>query len=417
MAKFQWADGNFGFYGYGQFGSYTMSDLDPAGVMLSYDPDHGSLDPSLFAASISLEFSGATFYTVENGPNAGQVRVTGGTLTEIHYQDAAGREMMAVTGLSAGLQGFMATLARGDAFAAWGMITAGVNQIRGAMDASGPGFPGTGDVLDTGFFADTVLAAGGDDFIKDQGGSDTYNGGSGFDTLAYDGWFFQPQRVTRGLNVDLTLGTITGPDGAVDKVALIESVIGTFRADLFKGSGLGDKFSGLAGADRIDGRGGFDFASYAGDAAQGGTDGIRVNLLTGTVRDGFGNLDRLISIEGIQGTATRDSFVDSASNTYFDGAAGNDTFFFIAGNDSAHGGPGSDTFTFRGTAFDDDTVDDFSSTDGDQIIFEAATSFSQLRLTNIKIGNQLVANVQFASGSVTLTGLTISQLHADDFGF
>ena len=190
------------------------------------------------------------------------------------------------------------------------MITHGVNQIRGSNNASGTDHPGTGGVMDTGALADAVLAGGGNDCIKGQGGADSYNGTTGFDTLAYDGWFFQPQWVKRGLDVDLNLGTITGPDGAVDKVTGIEAVIGTYKIDLFKGSGLGDKFTGLVGADRIDGRGGFDFASYAGDAGQGGTDGIKVNLTAGTVRDGFGSLDRLISVEGVEGTVVRDTFVE-----------------------------------------------------------------------------------------------------------
>ncbi|MBC7479079.1 MAG: calcium-binding protein [Pseudorhodobacter sp.] len=417
MAKFQWAGGNYGFYGYGQFGSYTMSDLAPSGVTLTFDDAHGSLDAEVLAASIHFVFTGVVSYTVENGPNAGAVRITGGALAEVHYLDAAGDEMLAVTGLAVALPGFLATLARGDAFSAWGMITHGVNQIRGSNDASGAGHAGTGDVLDTGALADAVLAGGGDDFIKDQGGADSYNGGTGFDTLAYDGWFFQPQWVQRGLDVDLNLGTITGPDGKVDKVLGIEAVIGTFKVDQFKGSGLGDKFTGLAGADKIDARGGFDFASYAGDAGQGGTDGIKVNLTAGTVRDGFGTVDRLVSVEGVEGTAVRDSFVDSASNNYFDGGAGNDSFSFSTGNDTGHGGAGADTFIFRGTAFDDDTIDDFSSADGDHIRFDAATSFGQLHLTNIKLGGLDAVNVQFASGSVTIVGVTAAQLHAVDFGF
>ena len=417
MAKFLWGNGNLGFYGCGQLGADTMSGLDASGVTLTYDAGQGALDPQVLAASISLVFRGYSSYIVETGPDAGKERVTGGILAELHCLNAAGAEMLGVTGLTVELPGFLATLGRGDAFSAWGMVTYGVNRVTGSADASGPGHAGTGDVLDTGALADVVTALAGDDFIKDQGGADTYDGGTGFDTLAYDGWFFQPQRAVRGLDVDLNLGTITGPDGAVDKVTGIEAVIGTFKLDLIRGDGVGNKFAGMAGADRIDGRGGFDFASYAGDAGQGGTDGIKVNLLAGTVRDGFGTIDRIISIEGIVGTAQRDVFIDSASNNYFDGGAGNDSFVFTAGNDSAHGGLGADLFTYKGTAFDDDTVDDFSTADGDKIVFALATSLAQLRLANIKVGAVDAVNAQFGSGSVTIMELTVAQLHPSDFGF
>lgn len=307
MAKLQWGNGNLGFYGYGQFGSYTMSDLAPGGVTLTYA---GSVDAQAHAASISFVFKGFQSYTVENGPDAGQERVTGGTLAEVHYLNAAGTEILQITGLAVGLPQFLATLARGDAFSAWGMITHGTNQIFGSNNAAGPGHAGTGDVLDTGTLSDVVNAGRGDDFIKDQGGTDSYNGGLGFDTLAYDGWQYQPQWAVRGLDVDLGLGAITGPDGAVDQVTGIEAVIGTFLRDQMRGSSQGDRFTGLAGVDRIDGRGGYDFASYGADAGQGGTDGIKVNLTTGTVRDGFGTADKLVSIEGIEGTAVRDIFVE-----------------------------------------------------------------------------------------------------------
>ncbi len=280
---------------------------------------------------------GDAAYTVENGPDAGQARVTAGTLTEVHYLD--------------------------------------------------------------------------------QGGADSYSGGTGFATLAYDGWSFQPRWVKTGLAVDLSLGTIKGPDGAVDTVTAIEAVTGSFRTDQFLGIGLGDKFTGLAGSDKIDDRGGFDFACYAGDAGQGGTEGIKVHLLAGTVRDGFGNLDRLVSIEGIEGTGVRDNSIDFASNNLFDGGAGNDSFIFTAGNDTAVGGLGADSFILRRTAYGDDTIKDFSTAEGNHILFEAATALSQLHFTAIKVGAVDAVNGQFGSGSVTIMGVNLTQLHASDFGF
>jgi len=412
VAKLQWMAGNLGFYGYSQFGNYTMSALAPTGVTLT---PTGTLDPEVMAASVSFVFKGFASYIIENGPNAGQERVTAGSLTEVHYYNALGGEILQVTGLAVGLPEFLATLARGDAFAAWGMITHGTNQITGSLSAAGPGHAATGDVIDTGASADMVNALRGDDFIKDQGGADTYNGGLGYDTVAYDGWFYQPQWVIRGLDVDMNLGLITGPDGNIDQLVGIEAVIGTFRNDVFRGSGAGDRFTGLAGVDRMDGRAGFDYASYAGDAGQGGTDGIKVNLANGTVRDGFGFVDRLVSIEGVEGTAQRDIFIDSASNNAFGGGAGNDTFTFGSGNDTARGGSGADKFIFQGTAYGDDAIDDFSVADGDRILFDAATSFAQINIVGVIAGGVSSVNVQFGSGSVTLIGVVQGELHAADF--
>ncbi len=413
LARFQWMAGNLGFYGYDRLADYVASSVTQAGMVLQYDPALGLPDPTVVAAEVSFTFSGATSYVIESGPQAGQVRFTGGALTGITWSNALGEEMLTVTGLNILLPIFLATLERGDSFSAWAMVMRGANTLLGSAGASGLGQSGTGDAIDTGIAADVVMAAGGDDYVKDKGGADSYDGGNGYDTLAYDAWFFQPQGCVRGVAVDLVLGTATGPDGAADTIIGFEAVTGTFRQDQFRGDGIANKFSGMAGADRIDGRGGFDFASYALDATQGGTDGVRVNLATGNGRDGFGNLDRLISIEAVEGTAAADSFTDNGANNYFDGGAGNDIFRFSGGNDTGHGGAGADVFLFKGFAYDDDTIDDFSSAEGDVILFDAATSFAELRLVNVPGG----VNVQFGSGAVTLVGLTVVQLQASDFGF
>lgn len=406
--------GNLGFYGYDRLAAYDRTALTQTGMTLTHDPSLGPLDPTLMAATVDVTFDRATSYTIETGPDAGTLRITGGTLSGLTYRNAAGDVLLSITGLTSPLPVFLATLDRGDAFSAWAMITRGTNTLIGSAGASGPGQAGTGDVMDTGSGVDLVMAAGGDDYIKDQGGADRYDGGSGFDTLAYDNWFFRPQDALRGITADLNLGTVIGPDGVTDTVTQIEAVTGTFRQDQLRGDGFGNRFAGMAGSDRIDGRGGVDLVTYALDAAQGGTDGIKVNLVAGTVRDGFGNIDRLVSIDGIEGTAAADSFSDNGSNTYFDGGAGNDILRFSAGNDTGRGGTGADTFVFRGTAFDDDTIQDFSSAEGDRLLFDAATSFAQLKLTNVAGG---AVNVQFGSGSVTLIGVTVAQLGADDFGF
>jgi Ca2+-binding RTX toxin-like protein len=417
MARFVWHEGNRGFYGYGDLHRYAAGALAAEGTELTWAAGQGDADPAVHAASIRLTFRNATTYVVESGPDAGQVRVTGGALAGVEWRDAAGTALLTVTGLSVPLPVFLATLARGDGFAAWSMLAAGGNRVLGSDDAGAAGPAGTGDVLDTGLGDDTVTAGGGDDFVRDGGGADSYSGGAGFDTLAYDGWFFRPYLAVAGLQADLAAGTVTGPDGAVDRVAGFEAVTGTFHADAIHGDGRGNRFAGLAGRDRLDGRGGFDWASYAQDAAQGGTDGIRANLARGTVRDGFGTLDTLVGIEGVAGTGVRDTLADGAGNNAFDGGGGNDALVLSGGNDTATGGAGADSFTFRGTAFDDDRITDFSQADGDVILFDAATAFAQLTLSDTTLDGAPAALVQFGSGTVTLAGIAAADLAASDFGF
>ena len=69
-----------------------MSDLAPLGVTLTYDNARGDRDAGVLAPSIRFVFKGVVSYIVENGPHAGEVRVTGGTLAEVHYLDAVGDE-------------------------------------------------------------------------------------------------------------------------------------------------------------------------------------------------------------------------------------------------------------------------------------------------------------------------------------
>jgi Ca2+-binding RTX toxin-like protein len=418
MSTIKYFDGNLGFYGYDQLADYTVNSRSATTTVLDWNPTFGALDPTHFAAHVTLSYSGYSSYVVEDGPDAGQTRVTGGTLTEVAYTDAAGNMLLDISNLSVRLPVFLSTLARGDSFSAWKMVVQSGATITGSNSAAGPGHAATGDVIDTTSGNDTVMALGGDDFVKDRGGADSYAGGAGFDTLSYDGWNFTPWAVTGGIWVDQLLGTVRGPDGVTDKISGFEDISGTFLNDTMKGNSAANQFEGGAGNDTIDGRGGQDTVSYARDAEWGGTDGIRVNLATGLVRDGFGTTDKLLNIEGIVGTATRDTFFDNGADNSFDGGAGNDTMHFSGGNDFGHGGAGADTFLFDGN-FSDDTIDDFDTTQGDKIRISGVTAFNQISLTDIATddGPAVLVTYGFGFNTVTLLGHTVTDLHAADFGF
>lgn len=417
MAAFRFFDGNLGFYGYDQLTDYTIVSQGATSTVMDWKTSLGPLDATHFAAHVTLTYSGFTSYVIEDGPGAGQTKVTGGTMTGITYTNAGGATLLDITGLAISLPVFMSLLDRGDAFGSWQMINhAGATNIVGSQNASGPGHAGTGDVIDTTFGADVVSALGGDDFVQDRGGADTYNGGLGIDTLSYEGWNFTPWAATQGLAIDQLLGTIVGPDGQTDKISGFEDIVGTFLADSMKGNSGANQFEGGDGVDVIDGRGGRDVVSYARDADWGGTDGIRVNLANNTVRDGFGQVDKVRNVEVIIGTATRDVFFDSAADNSFDGGAGNDLLHFSLGNDVGHGGLGADTFFFDGT-FSDDSIDDFHLAEGDKIRITAATAFSQLQLIDITTDSGIGVVVLFAGNSVTIDGVAAADLHAADFGF
>ena len=417
MTKFQWFDGNQGFYGYDRFDDYLVTSSGSTGMALAYDSAGvGPLDPGIHAASIVLTYANYKSYVVEEGPDAGQEQVIGGTLAAIRYYDANNVLLLEVTRIGAPLPIFLASLDRGDAYGAWHLVTRNPGLQVGSGDASTLTHLATGDVIDTGAVDDRVNALGGDDFIQDRGGADRYNGGKGYDTVSYGGWYFTPFAISHGITADLQVGIITGPDGMQDTVIGIEAVNGTFLGDVISGNVLSNNFIGFAGSDRIDGRGGFDRVNYGLDQSQGGTDGIRCNLATGTVRDGFGYTDYLTSIEGIIGTAQRDILVDDGFGNEFSGGGGNDTLRLGFGNDTARGGTGADVFIFRSLNFGDDLIMDFLPADGDTIQIEEVTAFGQLAIVDFMNGGQASVFIRCGFGTLTLLGITSLDLSPADFG-
>jgi Ca2+-binding RTX toxin-like protein len=158
---------------------------------------------------------------------------------------------------------------------------------------------------------------------------------------------------TGAVNINLRLGTATDGFGNTDRLIDIDAAQGTRFADTFRGGDaerrLFDAFSGLAGKDTINGGGGLDEARYDRDEDFGGTAAITANLATGLVTDGFGNTDRLISVEAVRGTSRADTLIggNTASDAYegFTGLAGRDTITGGSGfdevryyNDAVNGG-------------------------------------------------------------------------------
>ena len=203
-------------------------------------------------------------------------------------------------------------------------------------------------------------------------------------------------------------------------------------------AGTTEYFEGRAGDDRIDGRGGFDIASYFFDSV--GTLGIAVNMAAGTVSyrgtsattDPIGH-DTLINIEGIRGTTGNDvydatGFTGASTDTglastfnQFQGYAGDDditgngnttllyseataavTVNLQAGTASGTGaGIGTDTIhggiaVVVGSNYDDT----FYGTSANEVFNGGSLGFDRVRYDSVTMSG-LGINVQLALGTVT----------------
>jgi Ca2+-binding RTX toxin-like protein len=188
-----------------------------------------------------------------------------------------------------------------------------------------------GDVLTGGNTANNALEV----FIG-QGGNDTINGGAGFDRADYT-------TSTSGAIVTLGgagVGTASDGLGGTDTLRSIEGVRGSSFADTLTGSNVAtlESFEGMAGNDTINGMGGLDRVDYIGAES-----GVTVDLAAGfSFNDGFGDVDTLLGIENVRGSAFNDLIVGDAQNNLLEGRDGDDELYGAAGNDTLNGGAGSD---------------------------------------------------------------------------
>src|SRR6185369_778573 len=95
-----------------------------------------------------------------------------------------------------------------------------------------------------------------------------------------------------------------------------------------------------SGADAIDGGDGNDV--YQVDF--GNTWGIFVSLAEGFVyNDGFGSVDTIVNVEGVQGSDFEDTIDGDAHDNWLSGLAGDDLLLGYEGNDTLDGGAGFDS--------------------------------------------------------------------------
>jgi Ca2+-binding RTX toxin-like protein len=230
------------------------------------------------------------------------------------------------------------------------------------------------DVIDGTAGNDGIASGLGSDRITASTGNDLINAGYRW-SYSYWRWGYNDNDVlsyatiaqsyaqdagTVSIQVDLGQGRVVkmGASGTVlgvDTVMGVDTLVGTAGGDLIVGRdhwGDAEEFCPGAGNDTIDGRGGFDTASYADVGA-----GIAVNLAAGTVAaldaeaaDAVGS-DTLRQVESVVGS----SFADRFDATGFSGASINRhsegdvvNLFNPQGGDDTITGNGSTVLSYTG---------------------------------------------------------------------
>lgn len=277
-------------------------------------------------------------------------------------------------------------------------------------------------------FSDLFVGSLGDESFRLSRGADTVDGGDGYDFVRYD----RAGRVgaVQGIVVDLALGTIIDPWGLTDRVSHVEGVIGTNRADTFRGDGANNTFQGLKGVDRFEGRQGYDRVEFWAVSDLGGH-GVVIDaaLTTGQIRDdGFGNIETVTSIEAWSLSGLGDSYNGGTGKDDVWGDSGNDTIRGNAGEDFLSGGDGNDAIyggkgpnhlsgnagidsLYGGTSADDFNFHELGAQNRDFI-----NGFNSAQLDEIWLDSQwgglsaeFLTSGQFRSGAGVTTANTAAQ--------
>jgi len=206
-------------------------------------------------------------------PGAGVDSVVGGTGTDmVSYVDARARVVLDLVAGTATILGETDSLS-------------GIENVTGTI---------YGDLITGDGGANRIRALGDYDWLVGSGGNDTFEGGTGRDTVAYSS-------AASGVIASLLAGTGTGGQATGDSYIDVENLTGSSYVDRLTGNNAANILRGLAGDDFIFGLNGADT---------------------------------------IDGGAGRDSI---------DGGLGNDRITGGRGNDTIDGGAGWDTALYTGT--------------------------------------------------------------------
>lgn len=167
------------------------------------------------------------------------------------------------------------------------------------------------------------------DVIEGGAGADDLDGDDGDDILSYAG-------SSAGVMIDLANSTASGGDATGDTFIRFEGLLGSAYSDTLIGDNDDNLIEGGAGADIMDGAGGFDTLTYRNAAT-----GVSVDFEAGTGLAGDAAGDTFTDFEGLEGS----DFADTLT-----GSAGDDTIEGLGGGDRLDGGAGFDILSYRGSA-------------------------------------------------------------------
>ncbi len=252
-----------------------------------------------------------------------------------------------------------------------------------------------------------------------------------------------------GNTSDLTAGTLLFGRATPGPIEFVEPPSSTYLAPLHRLSipsflPMGNPSKG---DDKIEAKGPANMVDYWHPVFENAQpSGVEVDLAEGRAKGCCGN-DELINIQGAQGTPYDDVLIGNDQDNllsggdgndilrgkdgddYLFGDAGNDQLFGDAGNDvldggpgddDLWGGPGSDIFVFwGGTIVGNDTIHDFSGSDGENDRLDLAgrfNSFEEVMSATRQEGGDTVIQLNDAE-SITLKNYKAKDLSAADFMF
>jgi VCBS repeat-containing protein len=215
-------------------------------------------------------------------------------------------------------------------------------------DFLGDFFAGTGgsDVVTGSSGNDLIYAAGGNDLIHGSTGFDIIVGGAGSDSVDY----VDEDGITATI---LNTGewNIDKNSGESDRLFSIEEVIGSPGDDIFAGSSGDDVFVDTEGSDTYNGLGGNDTIDYRRGFE------VEVDLAAGRAADSDDNIDTLIGIDNVRGSAYDDSIIGNNNDNILYGGAGDDYFEISGGYDVILGGSGNDTLELNAGSYEPGEID------------------------------------------------------------